>query len=264
MNCLSIISPYNYTNNAIDLTSCDILDQSAFHNMDISKTHWLDLKYCYRYGKPNPQQLCEMFANFNKEDPEDVHKDICNRLKNEGKLYSKVGTVHLLMLKMSFDTWLADMEKNENFGDVLLLYALSQTFQRHVVVLCANRCWSMVGTDNPIDSTRLMEIWHMKLVYISNNMFRELRQKTTRDTVFPGMNLDAETDNNTITTNSVLGVNEETDYNNEPEYTLDYYADVHDSQNNTDGTLSADPAEGYILSSSDELTSSDNETAGNN
>ena len=78
---LSIISPYNYTNNVIHLNSHDILDQSAFHSMEISKTHWLDLKYCYRYGKPNPQQLCEMFAIFNDEDAEDVRKDICSRLK---------------------------------------------------------------------------------------------------------------------------------------------------------------------------------------
>ena len=68
-------------NNVIHLTQHDILDQSAFHNMSISKTHWLDLKYCYRFGKPNPHQLFEMFAKFNEEDPDDVHKDICARLK---------------------------------------------------------------------------------------------------------------------------------------------------------------------------------------
>ena len=126
---MSVISPYNYTNNVIHLTQCDILDQSAFHNMSISKTHWLDLKYCYRFGKPNPHQLFEMFTKFNEEDPDDIRKDICARLKNESSLYGKVRTVHLLMLKTPVDTWVADMEKSDTFGDVLLLYALSQTFQ---------------------------------------------------------------------------------------------------------------------------------------
>ena len=261
---LSIISPYNYTNNVIHLTSHDILDQSAFHIMEISKTHWLNLKYCYRYSKPNPQQLCEMFTLSNNEDAEDVRKDICSRLKNEGDLYSKVGTVHLLMLKMNFDTWLADMEKNEIFGDVLLLYGLARTFQRHVVVLCADRCWSTVGMNEPIDSTRLMDICHMKLVYVGDNMFRELRQKTSRDTVFPGMNLDIQTQRSSMSVSPVLGTNREIDYNDEPVNTLDYCVDADDSENDTNGTLSADPADRYILSSIDELTSSDHEVTGDN
>ena len=101
-------------------------------------------------------------------------KTFVQDLKNESSLYGKVGTVHLLMLKTPFDTWVADMEKSDTFGDVLLLYALSWTFQRHVVIWCTNRCWSTVGTDEPIESTRLMEICHMKFVYVSDNMFREL------------------------------------------------------------------------------------------
>ena len=67
--------------------------------------------------------------------------------------------------------------KNETFGDVLLLYGLARTFQRHVVVLCADRCWSTVGTDDPINSTRLMDICHMKLVYVGNNMFGDLDER---------------------------------------------------------------------------------------
>ena len=36
-----------------------------------------------------------------------------------------------------------------------MLYALSRTFQRHSVVICANRAWSTIGTDDPINSDRL-------------------------------------------------------------------------------------------------------------
>ena len=46
------------------------------------------------------------------------------------------------------------------------------------MVLCANRAWSTVGTDDPIDSDRLLEICHVKLVYIGHNMFGELHEKT--------------------------------------------------------------------------------------
>ena len=85
----------------------------------------------------------------------------------------------------------------------------------------------------------------MKLVYVSDNMFGELRQKTTGDTVFPGMNLNEETGKGVSSPVVVPGTNSFSQNNfEEPEYTLDYCEDVDDSYHETDGTLSADPADG--------------------
>ena len=90
----------------------------------------------------------------------------------------------------------------------------------------------------------------MKLVYVSDNMFRELRQKTTGDTVFPGMDLNEETNKSAPSLLDVQGTNSSSQNDfEEPEYTLDYCEDIDDSYNETDGTLSADPAAGYIASS---------------
>ena len=141
-------------------------------------SYWLDVRHCYRYGKKNLQQLFEIFGCFNNEEPEDVRSDICNRIKMEMKLYAKVGTVHLLFISNDIEKWLKIMKNNRNYGDPLMLYTLSRTFQRHAVVLCANRAWSTVGTDDPIDSDQLLEICHVKLVYIGHNMFSELCEKT--------------------------------------------------------------------------------------
>ena len=146
--------------------------------VELSAKYWLDVRHCYRYGKKNPQQLFEIFGCFNNEEPEDVRSDICNRIKMEMKFYGKVGTVHLLFISNNIEKWLKTMKNNHNYGDPLMLYALSRTFQRHLVVLCANCAWSTVGTDDPIDSDQLLEICHVKLVYIGHNMFSELREKT--------------------------------------------------------------------------------------
>ena len=175
---MNLVSPYNYTNNVVYLNKNDILDQPAFDNLELSAKYWLDIGHCYRYGKKNPQQLFEIFGYFNNEEPEDVRSDICKRIKMEMKLYAKVGTVHLLFISSDIEKWLKTMKNNRNYGDPLMLYALSRTFQRHSVVLCANCAWSTVGTDDPIDSDRLLEICHIKLVYIGHNMFGELREKS--------------------------------------------------------------------------------------
>ena len=69
------------------------------------------------------------------------------------------------------------MREPSTFGDVLMLYALSCTFQRHTVVFTKLRCWSTIGTDNPISSDRLLDICHIKLVYLGKDMYAELRRK---------------------------------------------------------------------------------------
>ena len=175
---MNLVSPYNYTNNVVHLNKNDILDQPAFDNLELSAKYWLNVRHCYRYGKKNPQQLFEIFGYFNSEEPEDVRSDICTHINMELELYAKVGTVHLLFIGSGIEKWLKAMKNNRNYGDPLMLYALSRTFQRHSVVLCANRAWSTVGTDDPIDSDRLLEICHVKLVYIGHNMFGELREKS--------------------------------------------------------------------------------------
>ena len=75
------------------------------------------------------------------------------------------------------------------------------------------------------------------------------------------MNLDLQTERSPMIASSVLGTNKEIDYNDD---TLDYCVDADDFENDTDGTLSVDPADGYILSSSDELTSSDHDATCDN
>ena len=175
---MNLVSPYNYTRNLVHLNKNDILDQPAFDKLELSAKYWLDLRHCYHYGKKNPQQLFEIFGYFNSEEPEDVRSDICTRIEMEMELYAKVGTVHLLLIDSDIARWLKAMKNNRNYGDPLMLYVLSRTFQRHSVVLCANRAWSTVGTDDPIDSDRLLEICHVKLVYIGHNMFGELREKS--------------------------------------------------------------------------------------
>ena len=179
------------------LNKNDILDQPAFDNLELSAKYWLDVRHCYCYRKK------KIFGCFNNEEPEDIRFDICKHIMMEMKLYAKVGTVHLLFISSDIEKWLKTIKNNRNYGDPLMLYALLRTFQRHSVVLCANRAWSTVGTDDPINSDRLLEICHVKLVYIRHNMFGELREKSVSSIPSNLSNL-AITD---ATSASVLGTN---------------------------------------------------------
>ena len=77
----------------------------------------------------------------------------------------------------NIDMWIKSMKNQSTFGDKLMLFALARTFQRHVVVYGRNRCWCTIGTDEPINGDRLLEVCQVHLVYIGENMYGELRRK---------------------------------------------------------------------------------------
>ena len=63
------------------------------------------------------------------------------------------------------------------YTDELMLFALARTYQRHVVVFTHNKCWSTIGSDDFISREHLLEICDLKLLYIGQHMFAELKQK---------------------------------------------------------------------------------------
>ena len=174
---LHLLSPYSYTNSIGTLTGREIVKQSNFSKTALGARFWLDTRRCYRLGRKNPDQLFEIFAAFNGEDPDDVRSDMWARIKMEKPLYSKVGHIILSLQHISMDTWITNMQKKETFGDELMLYALARTFQRHIVVYTEYRCWSTVGTDVPINGDRLLDICHVQLVHVGKDMYAELRPK---------------------------------------------------------------------------------------
>ena len=93
----------------------------------------------------------------------------------EKEFYSRVSSQHLKKLKISIDDWIRLMQSDSVFGDELMLYALSRPYQRHTVVFTSLRCWSTIGSDNPISSTRLLEICQVPLLYIGQHMYGELK-----------------------------------------------------------------------------------------
>ena len=99
------------------------------------------------------------------------------RIKHECNYYKHVGHDHLKRIGLNINQWLSLMESPSVFGDELMLFALARTFHRHVVVFTRNRCWSTIGSDEYISGDRLLEICDVKLLYIGQHMFAELKPK---------------------------------------------------------------------------------------
>ena len=155
----------------------DVLPQHSYPLTPLSQRYWMDTQRCYHDKRKNPDQLFEIFASLNDEDPVNVRSDMISRIKHECNYYEIVGKDHLKRVGLNINQLLSLMESPSVYGDELMLFALARTYQRHVVVFTHNHCWSNNGTDDFITGERLLESCDLKLLYIGQHMFTELKQK---------------------------------------------------------------------------------------
>ena len=174
---LSMIQPYNYTDCISHLAMRDVLPQCSYPLTPLSQIYLMDTCRCYQMKRENPDQLYEIFTAMNEEDPINVRYDMISHIKHECNYYESFGKNNLNKTGLNIHQWLSLMESPSVYADELMLFALARTYQRHVVVFTRNKCWSTIGSDDFISGERLLEICDLKLVYISQHMFAELKQK---------------------------------------------------------------------------------------
>ena len=140
-----LLSPYNHINIIAHLSNKDIFAQKHFVHHWLNKSYWMDTRKCYKQRRKNSQQIFEIFGAFNEENPSQVRENIVKLIQQEKDIYSSVGQHHLRRSKLSIEEWIMLMSSDSVFGDELMLYALSRTYQRHVVIFTAHGYWTTVG-----------------------------------------------------------------------------------------------------------------------
>ena len=90
-----LLLPYNHTNAIAHLSVKDVFAQKHFMHHWLSKTYWMDTCKCYKQRRKNSQQMFDIFAAFNDEEPSQVCEDIVKLIQQEKEIYSSVGHYHL-------------------------------------------------------------------------------------------------------------------------------------------------------------------------
>ena len=129
-----LLSPYSYTNVIAHLTTRDVLAQKSFGCQRLSNTYWLNTRKCYKHQRKNSQQIFEIFAAYNDDEPENVRKLVLENIIKDKELYKNVGQEHLHRLKIDIDSWIKLMSSDSVFGDELMIFTLLRTYQRQTVV----------------------------------------------------------------------------------------------------------------------------------
>ena len=66
---------------------------------------------------------------YNDDEPENVRKLVLENIIKDKELYMNVGQEHLRHLKIDIDSWIKLMSSDSVFGDELMIFALSRTYQ---------------------------------------------------------------------------------------------------------------------------------------
>ena len=170
----------------------------------------------------------------------------------EKSFYESVGYNHLNRIKLLINEWLWLMSSDSVFADELMLYVLSRTYRHHTVLFTSTKCWSTIGTDEPISGQRLLEICQVHLAYIGQHMYGELKLRPFTALTGP-MILDSPT--------QAIPVNENSDNKDDTDCSIQAMdlttQKSHDKADDTTSDNNTDLEDNSTMESSCTITSSD-------
>ena len=95
-----------------------------FPNLQISDTHWLDIRQCSKGGKFNPNHVLEIFADYSGLEVDDLCEKVLQLVQQDVIYWTHVSNVVLLMKALDFDTWLVMMKIPICAVDELMIFVL--------------------------------------------------------------------------------------------------------------------------------------------
>ena len=174
---LSLISKYPYRRYIQYIAAQDSVSDKDFQSSLLYAEYWIDKQKCYTSRGINTDCLFELFGLFSDQDGWSVQKEMVELVKMEQSLYETVGRVILSMCGCTIEYWLEELQDPDNPPDELILYCLSQTYNHHTLVVCKNRYWSPLEIEEAITEEELFNHCHVKLAYLGDGIFGELKRK---------------------------------------------------------------------------------------
>ena len=132
---------------------------------------------CFEQGVVNEDMLFELSVNFRGDDTITVRANMIGEVKSYRLWYEQAAFILNIMKSDSMDSWLNTMKYEGIKGDEILLHALAQIYNWHIVVHTKGWPSTTVKLDDNITESHLPEVCDMHLLYMGNYVFAELKRK---------------------------------------------------------------------------------------
>ena len=161
------------------LSPDDATTIETFENSELADSYYVET-INLRYGKlENKNHLFDVFANYcGYEDSTYVRLDMLQFVAENVACYEWDAHVLLKMHGSNLARWTASMTDFLNKGDELAIYAMCDMLKRHAFVYTRTKPWTTVDSNvGKLDITELCMLCDVRLIYLGNNRFGELKCK---------------------------------------------------------------------------------------
>ena len=176
---MSALTQNQYCEYVQCLSERDTVNFQTFQFTPMGKMFWIDIHRCFTSdGKLNQNHVLELFCEFSGFEPDELRKRVMSIMTSDKdlSLWQHVGRVVTGLNFVSYEAWVEHMKVNSTPCDELLLYVLNRIHCRHTVVFTANRAWSTLKPESNITTDDLLSICDLRLVYLGNKTFGELKR----------------------------------------------------------------------------------------
>ena len=168
-------SPYRYKEMLPFIHENDAVRVETYKNSKLSEYFRVDTSRAFKNGRANPQHLFELFGEFSSHEPNNMRILMLKSIAKNLRFHQRRSLVILEMRNTNFDVWVDQMGNNHRYCDELGLLTLCSLYHRHAMVLMANKLWSTIEHNQPLNLLELLNECSVKLVYLIHLRFGELK-----------------------------------------------------------------------------------------
>ena len=173
---LSSINKYGYKEMVPYIHECDAVRLDTFKTSKLAEYFAVDTSCVYKNGRVNPNHLFELFGSFSGHEASEVCEILLEHIARNLRFHVHRSTVCLEMQNTVLSDWVKHLTDGRMYCDELGLLSVSALYQRHTLVVTANKLWSTIEHPTPLNLLELLNECSVKLVYLGQLWFGELKQ----------------------------------------------------------------------------------------
>ena len=158
----------------------DAVGLDTFKSSKLGQLFAVDTSRTYKNGRVNPSHLFKIFGHFSGHEAMEVCEVLLEHIARNLDFHVKCSIVCLEMRNTSFSNWVDRLGDNRMYCDELGLLSLSALYRWHTLVVMANKLWSTIEHPTPMNLLELLNECSVKLVYLGQLRFRELKSHPRR------------------------------------------------------------------------------------
>ena len=176
---LASVSGFGYKQMVPFINERDAISLDTFKTTKLAECFVINTSRAFVNGCANPNHIYELFGDFAGYTATQVRLLLLKHIVRDPGFHMRWGTVCLEMRNISFEWWLNRVVDDRMYCDKLGILSLSHMYRHHTLVVTVNKMWSTIKHSSPLNLLELLNECSVKLIYLGQMHFGELKPRPT-------------------------------------------------------------------------------------